>query len=339
MTIPQPPEPQNPDQSGAPQPPQPLPPQPVAPAAPPLPPYGQQPPVPEQPAQPAYTQPDPYGQQPQYGAPAAPQQPGYGAQPGYPAQPGYAPQPGYGAQTAYAPAAAPTETLAIIGIIAAFIFWPAGLVINPMALSKIKKNGSGGRGLALAGLIVSIIAAIGSIIAIIASIISFVIAASAVGGIAEAVEEASEGTTPGTSESAAYSVALGELGTTDSGLGFRVDAVECGIPQVGEGTLSSTPVNGQYCKVDMTFVNNSPESVYFSTSYGSGFVGETEYLRDSAATTWAETEPGTELFGDDVAAGAELSADLYFDIPTDATLDRIVFAPITYTDGYLEVVL
>ena len=316
----------------------PLPPQPVAPAAqvPPVPtvpttqpngeqpygeqPYGQQPPAPGQPGapgEPQYTRPDPYGQSaPQATQPyAAPQQ--------YGQQPGYAPQAGY------APAAAPTETLAIIGLVGAFVFWPAGIIISPMALSKIKKNGKGGRGLALAGLIVSIVAAIISTISIVITIISIVASAAAFNGIIESTENL------GTTET---SVGIGEIGQTESGAGYRVDAAECGITSIGEGTMIAEP-DGQFCKVDVTFINNTEEETYFSTSFASGFVGGTEYTTDADAVLYSYDETGPELYGDNVAPGAELPSVLYFDIPVGAPLDRIVFTSFSFLDGDVEVVL
>ena len=325
MTIPQPPhEPQNPEQSG---PPLPVPPQPAAPTAQaPQPygqqPYGQQPPAPGQPGEPQYTRPDPYGQ-------AAPQAPQPYQQPQNGQQPGYAPQPGYTPQGGYAPAAAPTETLAIIGLVGAFVFWPAGIIISPMALSKIKKNGKGGRGLALAGLIVSIVAAIISTISIVITIISIVASAAAFNGIIESTENL------GTTETI---VGIGEIGQTESGAGYRVDAAECGITSIGEGTMIAEP-DGQFCKVDVTFINNTEEETYFSTSFASGFVGGTEYTTDADAVLYSYDETGPELYGDNVAPGAELPSVLYFDIPVGAPLDRIVFTSFSFLDGDVEVVL
>jgi len=62
---------------------------------------------------------------------------------------------------------APTEGLAIAALITGLLFWPAGLIISPMALSRIKRNHTGGRGMAIAGLILSILGLVGAIIALI----------------------------------------------------------------------------------------------------------------------------------------------------------------------------
>ncbi len=117
---------------------------------------GQQPP-PSQPA--SYGQAPAYGQQPPaYGQPAA-----YGQDPAYGQQPGYPPQGAYGQPSS-------TPGLAIAGLVLAFLFWPVGLVLSIVALAKSKQNG--GKGLAVAGLVVSILALIVTVVAIFVSIFS-----------------------------------------------------------------------------------------------------------------------------------------------------------------------
>ena len=92
-----------------------------------------------------------YGQQPAYGQPTG--QPGYGQQP-YGQQP-YG-QPAYGQQPGYAPQAyaRPTNTMAILALVMAFVFAPAGLILGIVARRQIKQTGEEGEGLALAGIIV-----------------------------------------------------------------------------------------------------------------------------------------------------------------------------------------
>jgi hypothetical protein len=92
-----------------------------------------------------------YGQQPAYGQPTG--QPGYGQQP-YGQQPYW--QPAYGQQPGYAPQAyaRPTNTMAILALVMAFVFAPAGLILGIVARRQIKQTGEEGEGLALAGIIV-----------------------------------------------------------------------------------------------------------------------------------------------------------------------------------------
>ena len=110
---------------------------------------GDQPPPPPPPGPPG-----PYGQQ-------GYTQPGY-PQPGYPppqyGPPGYGPPgyppPGYGAP-GYPPVyVRPTNTMAILALVMAFVFAPAGLILGIVARKQIRETGEDGDGLALAGIIV-----------------------------------------------------------------------------------------------------------------------------------------------------------------------------------------
>jgi hypothetical protein len=93
----------------------------------------------------------PYGQ-PGYGPP-----PGYGAPPGYAPTPAYGP-PGYGGY-GYPPPGypRPTNTMAILALVFAFVFAPAGLVMGIVARKQIGRTGEEGGGLALAGIVVGAI--------------------------------------------------------------------------------------------------------------------------------------------------------------------------------------
>ena len=98
-------------------------------------------------AQPPWASPPGFGPAPGYGT-----QPGYGGQPGYGAQPGYGP-PGYGPPPGYG-WPPPTNTLAILALVMAFVFSPVGLVLGVVARRQIRETGEQGDGLALAGIIV-----------------------------------------------------------------------------------------------------------------------------------------------------------------------------------------
>jgi hypothetical protein len=87
-------------------------------------------------------------------------EPGYGqpglGQPGY-GQPGYPPA-GYG-PPGYPPVyGRPTNTMAILSLVMAFTFPPAGLILGIIARRQIRQTREDGDGLALAGIIVGGIA-------------------------------------------------------------------------------------------------------------------------------------------------------------------------------------
>ena len=111
--------------------------------------------------------------------PAAP--PGYGAPPGYApppgyGAPGYGPPPGYGYPPPGYPGAwrRPTNTMAILALVMAFVFAPAGLVLGIVARKQIRQTGEEGDGLALAGIIVGGIATALFALLIVVWILAFV---------------------------------------------------------------------------------------------------------------------------------------------------------------------
>lgn len=72
---------------------------------------------------------------------------------------------------AAAPAGPRTNTLAIISLIAAFLFPLAGIITGHIALSQIKKTGEAGHGLALWGTILGYVFTIFYIIIVVFSAI------------------------------------------------------------------------------------------------------------------------------------------------------------------------
>ncbi len=60
-------------------------------------------------------------------------------------------------QQPYQPPASGTNTMAILSIIFAFVFWPLGIIFGHIAKGQIRRSGEGGGGLASAGLIIGYI--------------------------------------------------------------------------------------------------------------------------------------------------------------------------------------
>ncbi len=116
-------------------------------------------------------QPPEQGQQPpsfskpaEHGTPP----PGYGPPQGYPPPQAYPPPypPPYG-QAPYT--AQRTNTLAIVGFILTLVVCPpVGAVVCFIALSQIKQTGEGGRGLALAGIWICVVAVVLAVLAVLA---------------------------------------------------------------------------------------------------------------------------------------------------------------------------
>lgn len=96
---------------------------------------------------------------PAYGAPAQPQ---YNSGTPYP-QPAYQPYGGGPGGQYQPPSSGNSNNFAMLGLILAFIFSPAGLVLSILGLRKSKETGEG-RGLSLAGIIVSSVSLVGSLL-------------------------------------------------------------------------------------------------------------------------------------------------------------------------------
>jgi peptidyl-prolyl cis-trans isomerase B (cyclophilin B) len=70
----------------------------------------------------------------------------------------------------------PTNTLAIVSLVCAFVFAPAGILFGHISLSQIKRTGEEGRGIAIAGLVISYLLTVLAALAIVAMIVFMVMA-------------------------------------------------------------------------------------------------------------------------------------------------------------------
>jgi peptidyl-prolyl cis-trans isomerase B (cyclophilin B) len=95
--------------------------------------------------------------------------PPYGAYP--PPQYGGYPPSSYGAYPPPYGYPQPTNALAIASLVCAFVFAPLGIAFGHISLSQIKKNGEGGRGLAVAGLVISYLITALAILVVVLSVL------------------------------------------------------------------------------------------------------------------------------------------------------------------------
>ena len=82
------------------------------------------------------------------------------------------PQGGYPTEYYGYPRPRATNAMAIASLVCAFLFAPLGIVFGHISLSQIKRTGEDGRGLAIAGLVISYLA----------TALAVVVVASAAGG-------------------------------------------------------------------------------------------------------------------------------------------------------------
>ncbi len=80
---------------------------------------------------------------------------------------GYYGYPGY-------PQPRPTNGMAIASLVCAFLFAPLGIIFGHISLSQIKKTGEEGRGLAVAGLVISYLITVLTILVVVLSVVFIV---------------------------------------------------------------------------------------------------------------------------------------------------------------------
>lgn len=117
----------------------------------------------------------------------------------------------------YAPTP-PTNTMAVLSLVFAFLFWPLAILFGHMARKQIARTGEGGRGLATAGLILGYI----GVAFVVLLIVIFAAAGSAAG---PATGFGSSLTAPATS-AAMSDVSVTECGGSDGPMGLSNVAVK-----------------------------------------------------------------------------------------------------------------
>jgi hypothetical protein len=220
----------------------------------------------------------------------------------------------------------PTSGLAVAALLTGIFFWPVGIVLSPVALAKIRRTGDGGRGLAIAGLVISIIELLVSVVLAIA--LAFA-ATMVVAGVSVAVDELDELRTVD------QSVGVGETGTTYGRVSFTLESLECGIDSVGTGA-AVVRADGQFCEATVAVSTIANDTLFISGVYASGYIGETQIDADSTAAVYAPDNLLPRLR--EIGPGDEVVGTVYFDIPADAELDRLTFSEEMF-NGMVEVVL
>jgi Septum formation/Domain of unknown function (DUF4190) len=206
-------------------------------AGPPAPAYGAPPPPAGYGAPPGYGAAPPPGYPPPGYPPPGYGPPGYGPPPppGYPGSPyGYAaaPPPGYTPATS-----AGTDGVAVASLIFAFLFFPLGLIFGLVALRRVKRSHQSGRGLAIAGIVISILVMVG-------------IVAGSVALSAGHANRSANGTITTSGKIAATDLRVGDCINYPAGAVTTVrtfDAVPCSQPHDAEAyTSGNLPLTGDW---------------------------------------------------------------------------------------------
>lgn len=244
-----------------------------------------------------------------------------------------------------APQSEGADPVSILGLVFAFLFWPVGLILSLIGISRTGKGKRPGRGLAIAGTIISAIAGVIVVIVIVAiagaasqasddvdaAVVQFEedmaeLESSATADPTAEEESPAEGATAGEAAPdeapAEAAVSLGQPATVEN-ITFTVTSETCGETSVGDEFLS-VDAQGVFCMFDVTVQNGSTEPLFFDSSSVTGYLGEAEYSADGEAAIYLEDN---DAFLEEINPGNTVEATIVFDVPAGAQLDRLELSP------------
>ena len=160
-----------------------------------------------------------------------------------------------------------------------------------------------------------------------------------IGGLAAAASggssSSSGGNSSGGGSSSKNAVGIGTA-AADGKFTFTVNTVQCGIPGVGDTanglavTLGVT-AQGQFCKVNVTVANKGTEA--------QDLVSDNQYAFDDKGSKLS-TSSDAEIYSSqdsvlftNINPGNSVTGDLYYDIPTTATISKFEFHDSMFSDG------
>jgi len=216
-------------------------------------------------------------------------------------------------EVAQHPVQAPTKTnaLAIWGFILAIFLPLIGLILSIVALSQIKNRHEGGKGLAIAGIVI-------------ASILLFfqlIIFVSLVNGAKNVSNNTSSSNSSQSSSSTSSKPAeVAKIGQAvrDGKFEFTVTSIDCGKNSVGTNQYLTKQAQGQFCLLNLTVKNIGSESQTFSDSGQVLFDSNgNKYSSDSGASLYAN--PSGSTFLNQINPGNSVTGAVVFDIPKGVT--------------------
>ncbi len=206
-----------------------------------------------------------------------------------------------------------TNSLAIVSLVLAFFIPIVGLVLGIVALTKINKSKESGKGLAVAGIVVSCIGLL----------LQALVVITIVGGTKAAIDVASNpnntniSTTKPNDGSRMESDEVANAGTAirDGKFEFTVKSVKCGSTSVGTNQYMTKKAQGQYCLMNVTVKNigDEPQSLMASDQFLFNSKGS-KFSSDTMATMYASPD-GAGTWYSEINPGNKVSGTIVFDLP------------------------
>lgn len=203
-----------------------------------------------------------------------------------------------------------TNTLAILSIICAFLFWPLGLLFGIISLKQIKKSKENGKGLAIAGTVISSIA-------LFFTLIFFLTIFAALSSVGDSID-VSEGTISENEEESEemriYS--LGETIETNY-FEWKIIGSYYAGDSIGEdlfGTFVGDKADGEFIVLEVE-VENIDDTAHYLSSSDLKLIDEQgrEFSPDTTAAIYLDGDD--HLSFDKINPGLVKEGKVVFDIP------------------------
>lgn len=235
-------------------------------------------------------------------------------------------------QTNEAPAAQPvhtptkTNTLAIWGFILAIFLPLIGLILSIVAINQVKKSHEGGKGLAIAGIV------IGAILVF----FQFLIFVSIINGaknISTNTTSSSNSSQQSSSSSKPAEVAKIGQAVRDGKFEFTVTGFSCGQTSVGTNQYLTKQAQGQFCMLNLTIKNTGDQAQSLFSGNQKLLNNGTQYSADDQATMYAEPSGTSTTWFNDINPGNSVSGTIVFDVPKGVTPTQAELHDSSFSGG------
>jgi len=215
--------------------------------------------------------------------------------------------------------------MATAGFVLAFFIPLLGMIFSIIGLTKSKDSGKG-KGLAIAGIVISLVVGLFQY--------------SLIAGMGTAIDEATNDTTTKQEQSSDTTEqkdekSLPKVGdkASDGDVEFVVKSIKCGETKVGSSFLEEK-AQGEYCRVAVSIKNNGNDATMISSS-DLKLIDDAgrEFSADSTATLYASSDDAGNTWFDEINPGNTVKGDILFDVSKGANIVKAKFQAGLFSGG------
>jgi hypothetical protein len=129
---------------------------------------------------------------------------------------------------------------------------------------------------------------------------------------------------------------LAQIGqtVTDGSLEITTKGIKCGEKTIGTNEYAHDDATGTFCRLQLSIKNTGESAQTLPADKMKLFDGQDkEYTFDSAATLYAQSDLSAAIWYENISAGSTVNGDVVFDIPVDATPEKVLIFGGSDTPG------